>query len=644
MKIDEKFINDIFNRKIELKSKEDKIKLSKYSDIIPMYDIYSDSIYPIHNTKIHYKLKDCHFRFTTSEVYDWIKLKMEKKSITKDDLDRYKKNIKILNNYDLDTLEKTSYETLYKYSPDFGLSISICKRNSFHPLANHLLPYYSRNELIKLGMNNKIISNITPEKLVDKKLHYKICVKVSDNDISNKYIQKQMKKIIENNCVNWVVYYSLTGSYLFNDYLRNNNKISNYLVDGVNKLVDTINSADKLNNDFYFYRFLWDDKFLQKLKVGDIFTDKGLMSTTRDPFYSPGIDGDFGLILLKINIPKNENPGLMMEMFSMFPKEEEYLLKPNSKFKLTSKDDNFKYYHVNEEFEKKIKKKYEFTYIGSDDKIYKGITDKRIPEINLDSLKIVSSDKLKICESFLEMCDDNGNFVYNKDIYMAQWVDSSETYSKFYSNKSKDNFTITLYDDGYPKFIIEIGRKLSVNYIRKYHYYNKDQNINDIENFNHIISMIAKIFNYNKAYIHFPYKNFSQFEKNYNTNKVYLYNHMYNYPIYEYLKNNKKIYENDFYKFSYRDLDKFKKTEYNGKTWGDYFINVVENEFYNYNKMEEIINNKFNNLMNKYVEFDIVEYLRSKNVKVVEKPDLDKFKFIDKGPRFKLIYNDTIKR
>ena len=35
--------------------------------------------------------------------------------------------------------------------------------------------------------------------------------------------------------------------------------------------------------------------------------------------------------------------------------------------------------------------------------------------------------------------------------------------------------------------------------------------------------------------------------------------------------------------------------------------------------MEEIINDKFNNLMNKYVEFNIVEYLRSKNVKVVEK-------------------------
>ena len=40
MKINEKFIDDIFNYKIKLKNKADKIKLSLYTDIIPMYNIY----------------------------------------------------------------------------------------------------------------------------------------------------------------------------------------------------------------------------------------------------------------------------------------------------------------------------------------------------------------------------------------------------------------------------------------------------------------------------------------------------------------------------------------------------------------------------------------------------------------------------
>ena len=52
-KINYEFIQKIFNRKIELKKNQDKIKLSKYSEYIPMYDIYSDNIYPIQNINIH---------------------------------------------------------------------------------------------------------------------------------------------------------------------------------------------------------------------------------------------------------------------------------------------------------------------------------------------------------------------------------------------------------------------------------------------------------------------------------------------------------------------------------------------------------------------------------------------------------------
>ena len=55
-------------------------------------------------------------------------------------------------------------------------------------------------------------------------------------------------------------------------------------------------------NFYFLYRFIWDDTFLKKLKTGDKFIDKGFMSTTRDPFYSPGLKSNFGLILVKINL------------------------------------------------------------------------------------------------------------------------------------------------------------------------------------------------------------------------------------------------------------------------------------------------------------------------------------------------------
>jgi hypothetical protein len=653
MKIDDIFIKKIYDGKMSLKNKDDKIKLSKYSKLIPMYDIYTDYIYLIKDIDLHYRLVDCHYRFITSEIYNWIKLKIDK-SKDSDKIKKYKKLLLILDNYVLDVLEETSYQTLYIYSPDYGLSISICKRNSFHPHMKHLLPYYSRNELIKLGQNNKIIKNVSSEDLVDKNLHYKICLKVSDNDVSYKDICNHNQTIIDNDCINWCVFYSLTGSYLYNDFLRNSNKLSNYMVDGLHKLQDCINKSTKLSKDFYFYRFLWDDKFIEKLKIGDVFTDKGFMSTTRDPFYSPGIDGDFGLILVKINIPASKNPGLLLELFSMFPKEEEYLLMPNSRFKLTSKDDKFKYYHINENFEQKISKKYEFTYVDNNIKKYRGMAD-NAPEINLDSLSIISNDRIMMCKSLLDMCDEMGNFFYKDKIFLCSWVDSSDTYSKFYHNKSKDLFTITFYEDGYPLFLLEIGKELAINHIRKYHYYNKNMDVTDIDDFNNVIAMIGRIFSYNDAIVYFPYRHFYQFEQNYNNDKQFLLANLYNYPIYMYFKDKTKIYKGAFYMYSYHTLDKIMATKVHSevnikfnnkyKNWRELYIDSVENHFDMYNKVEEWMNKYFNDIFKKsYFKFKIDMYLSSKNINMYKTPDFSKYKTVDKGSRFNLIYNDTIRR
>ena len=69
MKIDLEFIKRIFNLEIKLKNKEDKIKLSKYEDLIPMYDIYSQKIYPINKQNIHYRLIESHYRFINQESH-----------------------------------------------------------------------------------------------------------------------------------------------------------------------------------------------------------------------------------------------------------------------------------------------------------------------------------------------------------------------------------------------------------------------------------------------------------------------------------------------------------------------------------------------------------------------------------------------
>ena len=117
--------------------------------------------------------------------------------------------------------------------------------------------------------------------------------------------------------------------------VNNESELCDNYYKGLYNIVKCMENTPELSNDYDLYRFVWDDSFINNLNEGDIFIDKGFMSTTRDPFYSPGINGTFGLILIKIKIPKNKKGvGLFIENFSLFHKEEEFLLPPYSKIKL----------------------------------------------------------------------------------------------------------------------------------------------------------------------------------------------------------------------------------------------------------------------------------------------------------------------
>lgn len=655
MKIDFEMIQKIFNRKIELKNQKDKIALSHYSEYIPMYDIFSDNIYPINSMKLYYRLVNCHYRFITDEIKQWIINKKEKLEKDSDKYNHYDAILKILDNYDLETLEKTSYETLYRYSPDYGLSISICKRNSFHPYSFHLNPYYSKNELIKLGMNNKLIEKLKPSDLVDKKLHYDICKLVSKNDISYETIINHMDLIISNKCVSWVNFYSMTGSYLFNKILREKLPINQYLYDGLNKIVNTINKAD-LPNDYYFYRFVWDDDYLRKLNVGDIFVDNGFTSTTRDPFYSPGVKMDFGLVLVKINIPKKiKGVGLLIENFSLFPKEEEFLIQPYSKLKLVAKDNKAHYYHINERFEKVIKKRYEFDLISSSNKIdsLNIIPDHKIPLIELNEININSNNRIDLFKSFIEKCDNYGQFRYNDEIYIAQWFDSTNSYANLYKNNTKDGFIIYKYKNGYPILSIEMGDDIFINYQKSvclYDDYNNDEiDIN-------IISHIGRIFKYKTINIYFNYKNFTEFESNYE-NKEYLSTKLYCSTIYDYYKNNIKN-TNSYFKYEYgfwkldniakekvsRDIINKVNKEIKDLNWKEFYILIVEKYFHLYKKLEEWMNDLFENVFNKtYYTFNILPYLNKQGYNIEDIPTISNISF-DRGSIFTQIYRENIRR
>ena len=671
MKINLDFINKVFNLEIKITNQKDKDKLSKYEDYIPMYDIYSQKIYPIAKKNIHHKLIEAHYRFINQEISEWL-TNLYNKNINDQFLSKkYKYNLEIISNYNLEILIETSYRTLYKYSPELGLSVSICKRYSFNPYIQHLKPYYTKLELIKLGQNMNIIKkDIDPESLIDQDKHYSICKQVSNNDISFEDIRLHHEHILKFKVESWICFYSFTGSFLFNQYLRNlsvksqrniisnNESLSLNYYQGLYKIVKCIEQSPELSNDYDIYRFIWDDSFISNLNEGDIFIDRGFMSTTRDPFYSPGINGTFGLILLKIKIPKNKKGlGIFIENFSLFPKEEEFLIPPYSKIKLISKNNNFKYYHINPQFEKLINRKYEFELLDiSYNDFYnnhKLITNQdKNKFFNIKDIVIDGIDRFTIIKQFINQYSNNKkiNIVLdnNKYSFNYQWFDSleSSSYKKFYYNTTKDGILFSIFDEnGYPSFNIELGNTLVVNYLNQFYFgeNNKEIDKNDLD----IIYYFGKIFHYQQALIYHKYTTFSVLIKN----NIFTSFNLFNKTLYDYLKHGKKYLEFDTfitYDIGYWYLDEYfnKKTESsiieNVKTNKDLFINTCESKFEYYNKMCSLLDS---NIINKpYVTFNIFDKLQANSENKFFRPNIEysEDNIIDQD--FKVIFRQPIRR
>lgn len=670
MKINSNLIKKIFSNEIKLKKKEDKIKLSKFNEIIPMFDIYSQKIYPINKENIHYRLIDCHYRFINDEIKNWIKNKFNKEKNL-----QLKKilelNLEIISNYDLETLEKTSYEAFYKYSPELGLNVSICKRNSFHKYINFLNPYYSKIELIKLGQNMGIIKQFDQKKILNKELHYKICKKISNNDISRNEIKKFNDYLIKEKCLSWLCFYSFTGSYLMNNFLRDKEGIINkHLYNGLNKINNVIKNAPSLDKDYFFYRFIADDDFLKDLKIGQTFVDNGFLSTTRDPFYNPGIDQKFGLILVKIHIPKKtKGVGIFIENFSLFPKEEEFILPPFTKLKLLSKDDKFKYYHINNDFEENIKIKYEFEVKSFDyNKIKKmNYTDLEIPEININD-DFQSEDIFTTLKRFISNVNVLDDFIINLNekeyIFDYQWFDSTDTYSKYYYNTINDGVIFTYYENGFPLISIECGDKMVVNYLQKYFIYDS-KSIIDLDSLINIIAIFAKLLLYKNVILFTDYKKFAELET-YSKNEEYsdlLHTKLYNDYLYQYClniknnKKNKKLNKYIEYKYGVWKLNKILNEkipkELNNKLpdnlknikFYNLIIEIIEKHFYLYNKLESWLNKYANNLIeDNYFIFDTEYYLKENNIDYNIPFDIKYNKEKELSENFKLIFKNNLRR
>jgi len=615
MKINEKLLQSISNGKIVIKNEEDKIKLSEYKDYIPMFDIYTFKIFYVAKEELFIKLNKNYYIFLDElfkkDLYYLIKRYYEKYKKTKDKNIRNQLKIllfktnrmySLLENYDIDILSNTSYKTLYEnseidyvldtnleiYNPSLKVfySFGTCRRNSFHPFIDYITPYYSKIELIKLGQNMNLFNKNDKEKLLlEDDVRY-TCKEMNKNDVFFDEIKNHSNTILNNNTIADITFYSFIGASLLNRFLRETKDfiINKFYYDRLKNMISTMKKTPALEKDYHIYRFISDDKFLKKKKIGDIFSDNGFMSTTRNPFYSSGLNGTFGLILVKINLKKGiKGLGLFIEHFSLFSKEEEFLLPPNTKLKLVAKNNKFKYFHTNEDFEKRIDTKYELDFVKTDYNWFKKV-------------KVINEPILELDNNFPNATNKYNQLIFNNLIFNVYYFDGDGAYNKFYYSNNKQDISLIHFDSyGYPLLVIELGEELVINYLNQFYFYNQRDELNE-KSLIDTITKIGNIFKYNTAKIFDTFNNFGKFKSNYMpSQEIYLYMKLYNNRIYDYLKKGKKSKE---ITYDFKKLDSlFKKSipkdlenfidNIKFKSIKELFIYVVEK---NFNKYKELSN------------------------------------------------------
>lgn len=601
-----------------------KIKISKIESHIPLYDIFTKNIYIIQKRNVYYRVVKNDYRFPDKLIQNDMKVLRDKlnnkMNIKKNKNDkillrRIRKldlAINFMNNYDLDTLKSTYLDLFYRYSPEISNSTFTCERKSFLTHKSHLKPYYTRDEIIKLGLNMEEITlpdDMSYEDYKDSlsKTEYDdLCRLVQKNDISSKILLNHQNYIIKRNLVGLVQYYTIQGSYFMNQYLRGFTKYeykNDYLEENILKMWKLVLDSPEFDNDYILYRFVSNDDYLSHLNIGDIYIESGFTSTTRDPFYRTDLY-KFGFILIKIRIPKNtKGVGLCLETLSHFPEEEEIILAPNVNLRLVAKDSDTVYYHPDKEFTSKVNKRYEFEFVKNGDikfqkrELYENET-KIVNFLDIPKFTTLSiNEKVRILvNKYFDPMNRIRVKIGNEIFYVkGEFYDSTSVYKPMYAITTNEGFSLYSIYKGYMLFMIEIGEDverginiIKVNYFTKYSSLNREKILGD-NNFLKFIASIGYYFDVPNIIIYSDYmscddnimktlktipiqRSFSRSNDNDNINDNYdediIQGGTYNVDIYKYLKDGIKRYSNTnalnielkpF--FNYLDLDRLKTTK-----------------------------------------------------------------------------------
>lgn len=129
-------------------------------------------------------------------------------------------------------------------------------------------------------------------------------------------------------------YYEDINNLLRGTYSCDDNKYKEELENIINYTNQAL-SKFTTEKDYTVYRGTYARHGVENFEIGDTFIlDEGFSSATFSEQITEDFSGGDGCVLYRIRVPKGKNVGAYIDKFSMNKGEEEFLFKPNTKFRL----------------------------------------------------------------------------------------------------------------------------------------------------------------------------------------------------------------------------------------------------------------------------------------------------------------------
>ena len=589
-------------------TKELKKELSYDDNYLPLFDIMNTEIKFIKKSNIYKSMKQSHFRVLNQDLINFF---------SKYNYDKYL--IDIVKLFDFQILESLFLKYVFYNSYEIGADITYFKNPAY--IKNYdIKPFLKKSSIVNTALNTGILNvkdlPISNDKLED------IYDKIKNSLFTDDILLTHMKLIKDKKLNGLINFYTFYGSSFLNSYLRENNQFfkDDNFIKQINKLNSLIKNVPKLESKKLVFRFVFDDSFLNLIKVGDTYVNNSFMSCTRKPNINAQ-NNEFGFILIKINLTdKFKGYFISTESNSAFPNEKEIIIRPGVVFQLKSIDNNveFHLFEHRTKYLRNIKKKYELEIIDVLDIEIPKYNLVKIPEVELKDLILEgNTGEEKVTYFFNTFCKINNSCYLifpngDKKLFYFNFYDSTEFYRKFYYYERIDGFFMFSFDENQNiDIFIEFGDELIVNYPSKY------LEINESKNNKLISSLIANIFEIEKIKLFPIFKSIKNYADSY---EIIHENIKFNSLLYNIINNNIK--DKNIYK--YHNIKKYLNEQVNEKyihfelnkfiekniTYKEFIIKILKEPNY-INFLNLSLPTNINNC---YYFFNAAEYLLDNNI------------------------------